>query len=87
MKRNNIEFVTITVPRVMIEHIITEKNIFFMKITEDTKSTISKIENDGGKVAPEDLIKIAMAEKIIAETFEDALDEALARKNERTYRN
>lgn len=90
MQNKEMEYVTITVPRVMVEHIIKEKEMIFKKAAEDMKSTIAMLEkaHGSGNVDTGFLVQMAVAEKMIGEVFKDALDEALAKKkNECTYRN
>jgi len=90
MQNKEMEYVTITVPRVMVERIIEEKEMIFKKVTKDIKSTIVMLEkaHSNGKVDTGFLVQMAVAEKLIGEVFKDALNEALAKtKNECTYRN
>ena len=88
MEETNYEMVTITVPRMMVEHIIKEKEGVWQKVSRDMKQTIAMLEEAGEKeVDTELLLKMALAEKLVIMTFQSALEDAIEKKNDCAHRN
>lgn len=88
MEETNYEMVTITVPRMMVEHIIKEKDWTWQKISRDLKQVISTLEKScDDDVDTELLLKMALAEKLVSMTFQSALEDAIAKQNDCAHRN
>lgn len=88
MEETNYEMVTITVPRMMVEHIIKEKDGTWQKISRDLKQVISTLEKScDDDVDTELLLKMALAEKLVSMTFQSALEDAIAKQNDCAHRN
>lgn len=88
MEETNYEMVTITVPRMMVEHIIKEKDGTWQKISRDLKQVISILEKScDDDVDTELLLKMALAEKLVSMTFQSALEDAIAKQNDCAHRN
>lgn len=88
MEETNYEMVTITVPRMMVEHIIKEKDGTWQKISRNLKQVISTLEKScDDDVDTELLLKMALAEKLVSMTFQSALEDAIAKQNDCAHRN
>lgn len=90
MEEKVFELVTITVPRVMLEHIIREKKEACERLFKDLPKTIEELKkiNDGKEIDVRALCELAVAQSVEVGVLKEALEEALAaEKNERSHGN